>query len=225
MKKKYVFLVCVCALTAGPSMAQVNSNKPEKGALLLEAGLAPFADESVQLREGQLRAVYMTSEKIGLRVGLGFLSEFASNDNGLTGDNWAKSSGSATQLSFTPGLVRFFEGTDKLSPYIGAELILGTESNKSTSEADDFKQVETNSGGPLNRYGLGAFSGFNYYFAKNLYAGVEINVSLQGHSVKRGKTETTIDGAKETIEPPKDRTRNGEFKTACYPLIRLGWSF
>jgi hypothetical protein len=224
MKKMYVFLVCMCVLTVVPSKAQ-ESNKPVKGALLLETGFSPFSENGIRLQDGQIKGVYMMSDKVGLRAGLGFRSGFASSDNGLTGEDREKSSASASEVRFTPGLMRFFPGSEKLSTYVGAELILATAFNKTTSEADDYKQVIRNSDRPLNGYGVGVFSGFNWYFAKTLYVGAEINISLQGNSVKHSKTETTTDGSKETVEPAKDKFRSGKFETSCNPYIRLGWSF
>ncbi|MDR0414358.1 MAG: hypothetical protein LBH84_02975 [Prevotellaceae bacterium] len=224
--KKNVLFAGIFMLSALMATAQTGSIKPEKGAFLLEAGIAPFAEEgSIQLQEGQLKAVYMTSDKVGLRIGLGFNSTSASEDNGLKGDEKAKAKTSASEISFTPGLIRYFSGAEKLSPYIGAELILATESNRATMEAEDYKLVIKNDGGLMNTVGLGVFSGFNYYFAKTLYVGAEINISLRSKSLKHSSTETTIDGDKEKSDPPKDKVKYSEFKTTCSPLIRLGWSF
>ncbi|MDR2764025.1 MAG: hypothetical protein LBB90_03235 [Tannerella sp.] len=226
MMKKNVLLTVLYMLLPLAATAQEGSIKPAKGALLLETGLAPFSEEgSVQLQEGQIRGVYMMSDKVGLRVGLGFQSTSLSEDNGLDDEEWMKGKASATQISFTPGLVRFFPGTEKLSPYIGAELILATESSRTTIEAEDYKQVVKNEGGLTGTFGLGVFSGFNYYLAKTLYVGVEINVALHSKSPKHAITETTVDGDTETTEPPKGKVRNTEFKTACNPFIRIGWSF
>jgi hypothetical protein len=224
--KRNLLLAGMFALSTLAATAQTGSIKPGKGAFLLETGIAPFSEEgSIQLQEGQIKAVYMTSDKVGFRIGLGFNSLSASEDNGLKDDEKATAKVSASQISFTPGLVRYFSGTEKLSPYIGAELILASESNRTTVEAQDYKQVIKNEGGPVNTFGLGVFSGFNYYFAKTLYVGVEINIALQSKSLKHSTTETTIDGDKETTDPSKDKIKYMEFKTACNPLIRVGWSF
>jgi hypothetical protein len=215
----------MCLLTAWPLAAQ-ESNKPGIGSFLLETGFSPFSsDGSIQLQEGQVRGVYMTSDNVGLRFGIGFMSESASSDNGLSGDDWAKSSESASELTFSGGLMRFLPGSEKLSPYIGFEAFIATASNRVTQEAKDYKMVMRNADSPLNCYGANLFSGFNYYFAKTIYFGAEINLSLKSYSVKQSKTETTIDGSKETLEPVKDKFRTGSFGLSCNPYIRLGWAF
>ncbi|MDR1525704.1 MAG: outer membrane beta-barrel protein [Tannerella sp.] len=224
--KRNVLLTGMFVLSTLTATAQFGSIKPEKGAVLLETGIAPFSEEgSIQLQEGQIKGVYMLSDNIGVRAGLGFNTASYSNDNGLKDDEWEKEKISGTQISFTPGLVRFFSGTENLSPYIGAELILATESNRTTLEAQNYKQVIKNEGGLMNTFGLGLFSGFNYYFSESLYVGVEINLALRSKTPKYSIIETTDSGSKETIEPTKGKIRNTEFKTACNPLIRIGWSF
>jgi outer membrane protein W len=224
--KKNVLLAGILMLSTLTTTAQTESIKPEKGAFLLEAGIAPFAEKgSIQLQEGQFKVVYMASDKIGIRIGLGFNTTSASEDNGLKDEEKVKAKMSATEISFTPGLICYFSGTEKLSPYIGAELILATESNRVTVEAENYKQVIKNEGGLMSTVGLGLFSGFNYYVAKNLYVGAEINIALRSKSLRQSSTETIIDGDRENSDPPKDKVKHSEFKTSCSPLIRLGWSF
>ncbi|MDR1341234.1 MAG: hypothetical protein LBK58_14445 [Prevotellaceae bacterium] len=223
--KKFLFLAVMFALSITVIRAQ-ESNKPEKGTLMLEAGLSPFATEnSIQLQEGQIKAVYMTSDNFGFRVGIGFQSVSLSNDNGLKDEDWEKVSAGATQLSFTPGLISFLPGTKNLSPYFGAELIIITESNKSVTQSEDYRQVIKNSDDPTSIFGVGVFSGFNYYFSKNLYVGAELGLSFRSQSLKHESIETTIDGDRETSDPLENKVRARSFGTSCNPFIRLGWSF
>ncbi|MDR1121997.1 MAG: hypothetical protein LBM08_13915 [Dysgonamonadaceae bacterium] len=222
--KKFLFLAVMFALSITVIRAQ-ESNKPEKGTLMLEAGLSPFSTENIQLQEGQIKAVYMTSDNFGFRVGIGFQSASASEDNGLDDEDWIKESAGATQLSFTPGLISFLPGTKNLSPYFGAELIIITESNKSVTQSEDYRQVIKNSDNPARIFGLGVFSGFNYYFSKNLYVGAELGLSFKSQSFKYESIETTIDGDRETSDTPEYKFRASSFGTSCNPYIRLGWSF
>jgi opacity protein-like surface antigen len=223
--KKFLFLAVMFALSITVIRAQ-ESNKPEKGTLMLEAGLSPFSTEnSIQLQEGQIKAVYMTSDNFGLRVGIGFQSESVSEDNGQKDEDWAKVSAGTTRINFTPGLIRFLPGTKNLSPYFGAELIIASESNKAVAESEDYRQVVKNSDEPESIFGLGIFSGFNYWFSKNLYVGAELGLSFRSKSFKYESVETTIDGDKETSDPPENKIRARSFGTSCNPFIRLGWSF
>ncbi|MDR1938950.1 MAG: hypothetical protein LBQ73_10715, partial [Tannerellaceae bacterium] len=198
--RKYLFLTGMIALSAMTMNAQ-DSDKAEQGAWILEAGFTPFAAQSIRLQEGQVKAVYMYSDEIGFRLGLGFQTNSKSNDNGLTGDRWAKKSEMDTELTFTPGVVRFLPGTETISTYVGAELIFATNSNKETSEEENYKKEVKNSGDLMNTYGLGVFSGFNYYFSTNLYIGAEINLAFKSQSFKNTITTVIAHGSTETSEP------------------------
>ncbi|MDR1882625.1 MAG: outer membrane beta-barrel protein [Prevotella sp.] len=221
--KKYLFLTGMIALSAMTMHAQ-ESNKPESGAWMLEVGLAPFATQSIQLQEGEIKVTYLFSDNIGFRLGVGFQTNSASDDNGLGRDEWKRVSVRETELKFTPGLVRFFSGTEKMSPYIGAELILATTSNEATLEKDNYKAVMKNEGDLMNTYGAGVFSGFNYYFSRNLYVGAEINLAFKAQSLKNTVTTVTSSGSTETTEPD-NKLKGSSFGTSCYPFIRLGWAF
>jgi hypothetical protein len=233
--KKYL-LVCVAAamtLTAvkgqtGESVKESpkESFKPKKGSIALEAGFSPFAVDgnNIYLQQGQIRAVYTVSEKIGIRLGLGFNTVSASDDNGQVGDAWQSETKNSSAISFSPGLVYSLSGTEKLTPYFGAELVFATSSNTSITEGRNSKTIVRNDGEIFNTIGVGVFSGFNYYFAKNLYAGVELGIEIDNRSLKNMVTETTTSATTETIEL-KNEVRVTTVETVFNPAIRLGWVF
>jgi outer membrane protein W len=225
-KMKKIFIV-LAVVTVGviTSNAQ-DSVKPGKGSFSLEAGFSPFSTEgeNIQLHGGQIRAIYSVTDKIGVRLGLGFNVTSESNDNGQNREYWAKETNSFSSISFTPGIIYSFSGTDKLTPYIGGEVIFATSSANKVEESDDSKTVTRNDGGLFNTLGLGLFSGFNYYFARNLYVGAEIGLSLESYSLKNTVIEATSGGQTQTMEP-KDKASLTSLGTVCTPAIRLGWVF
>jgi hypothetical protein len=110
-----------------------NGFKPGKGRLTLEAGFAPLAMDSnnVYLPNGQIRAVYMLSDKLRLRLGIGLDADSDSDDNGLTGDEWISTTNKSSEIKFTPGIAYYLSGTERLAPYAGAEVIFATKSKTS----------------------------------------------------------------------------------------------
>ncbi|MDR2120325.1 MAG: porin family protein [Tannerella sp.] len=224
--KKYLIVFVMIAFGAIAGKAQESSVKPKKGSLALETGFSPFSvsGDNILLHSEQIRAIYSVSDKIGIRIGLGFSAASEISDNGQSSDDWEKTTGNSTGIAFTPGIVCNFKGTDKLTPYIGGEVIISVSSANSVVERKDYKQTTRNEGDRFNSFGVGAFSGFNYYFAKNLYVGAEVNIAFTSKSQKNTVIETTTSGKTETVEP-KNEASKATLNTGCTPSLRLGWVF
>lgn len=140
-------------------------------------------------------------------------------------------------VQIKPGIERHFAGTDRLSPYMGAELILGYGSNKYTTESLDASDAIVESyvkngtqdfvGNNLpwtyvNGFtaGIGLLAGFDYYVAKDLYLGLELGYSFAYN--KRAAVKTKQAGADEV------ETKTGSnvfFQPAAGANLRLGWNF
>ncbi|MDR1730401.1 MAG: porin family protein [Prevotellaceae bacterium] len=204
-------------------MAPEESFKPEEGSFAVEVGFAPLQFNSVSLQGGQLKASYSLNEQLGVRLGVGFgiNNEFSDNKE----EEWTKTTNTISEISVTPGVTYSFEGTNKLAPYIGAELLLATTSDKETVETKSgYKRVTKNENSPFNTFGLGIFTGFNYYFAKNLYLGVEVGIGAKFKNLKNESDEITENGTTTTEE---NKSENGSFNFSAYanPALRLGWAF
>jgi hypothetical protein len=194
--------------------------------LSLEVGFSPLDVEgkNIQLQNEQLRLIYLVSDRVGIRFGIGFDTGTTSDDNGQPSDEWIKTTAKNLQIAFAPGIVYNFAGTEKLTPYFGVEAILATKSATIIAEAKDFKQEIKNEGDLFNTFGLGVFSGFNYYFTGKLYIGAEAGFALKHESLKNTIIETTTEGRTETVEPKNTVTRT-TIGMAVTPSLRLGWSF
>jgi hypothetical protein len=203
-----------------------SSEKPEKGSLSLEVGFSPLDVEgkNIQLQNEQLRLIYLVSDRVGIRFGIGFNTNTESDDNGQPGDEWTKTTTKNSQVAFAPGIVYNFAGTERLTPYLGVEAIIATRSATIIAEAKDFKQEIRNEGDLFNTFALGVFSGFNYYFAGNLYIGAEVGLALEHQSLKNTIIETTTGGRTETVEPKNTVTRT-TIGMVVTPSLRLGWAF
>ena len=117
-----------------------------------------------------------------------------------------------------PGIEKHFKGTDRLSPYIGMEFIVGFQTSTIVSEITDgenkFKNPSTSDGFSL---GIGGLAGFDYYIARNLFLGLELNYSLTYFNQFKEKTilsdgsETTDGGGSAIVLAP-----------SAYAFFRIG---
>lgn len=207
--------------------SNANDYKPEEGSFMMEIGFAPFhtiANDSVDgglinLQGGLLRGVYVATENLEIKLGLGFSIFKDVNDNGQSGDAWHKTTDRTTLFSVNPGVSYVFDGTDKLSPYVGGELEFGITSTKNTDESEHNKTVTKNENG-FNTFGVAAVSGFNFYFAKNIFIGAEVKLGVEMQIDKKPSVEA--DG-----KTTKTETKSHDlvFQPQAVPTLRLGWAF
>ncbi len=140
-------------------------------------------------------------------------------------------------VQFRPGTEFHFEGTKRLSPYIGGELILAFGSNKYTTESLDISDAivesyvkngssDFNGGGLpwmyLNGFsvGIGGLAGFDYYVAKDLYLGLEINYAFVYN--KPFNVESQVAGS----DAVTTKTGNNWYlNPSAGANLRLGWNF
>ncbi len=208
--------------------AKVESNefKADPGSFMAEIGFAPMNGtyEDINLIGGQIKGIYVLSEKIELKLGVGFGLSKEASENGMVGDEWEKESTRVSSFSINPGFNYTFEGTKKLEPYVGAEVGFGLTASKEVRETVNSKVVRKNVITGLNKFEVLALAGFNYFFAKNIFVGAEFGLGL-GVDVKKGSyVETTTNGSVNKAETV-DEAHSVEFSPMVTPTIRLGWAF
>ena len=142
-----------------------------------------------------------------------------------------------TRNSFTidtrPGYEFHLSGTDRLSPYFGGELPIIYRSTSLKVERQEGNNVEVRTikngqirgdGPPLGflSLGLNGVAGADYYFAENVYLGVEVNIGLRYRITSDVKVEDTGSGA-----VPNDRSQGNDFflNTGTIGTFRLGYVF
>jgi opacity protein-like surface antigen len=120
-----------------------------------------------------------------------------------------------------PGYERHFNGTKRLSPYVGGELKIGysTSTLKEEQQIDnEVKAIKVKSGS--FNFGIGALAGLDFFIAKNLYLGLEFTYGIY-YTKDLNSKYTDIDG-EETIN------KNGHsfsFKPGAYGNFRIGYLF
>ncbi|MCQ2231833.1 MAG: hypothetical protein MJZ30_08310 [Paludibacteraceae bacterium] len=198
---------------------EVNQYKVDEGKFMMEIGYVPATAGSVNLPGGMLRGVYVLSEKIELKMGLNVGIVKDVQDNAKAGDEWVKNSERTATFAIEPGFNYCFEGTNRLEPYIGAELLFGITSTKEVHETQNQKHVVKNETG-FNSFGVAGNAGFNFFVAKNLFIGAEVKLGVEMTTDKKITTE-------ENGTTTKEDTNNHEveFAPVAVPAIRIGWAF
>lgn len=149
----------------------------------------------------QIKFRYFTSPAFAWRLGItGSQINSVSENNQPYGNNpyRFKDERSSTTLGLNLGLEKHFAGTKRLSPYLGADLILASKSTE--QETTEGQTVTTITGAwrdyvhdPNNpaypsiqysaergyvRYGLHVFTGFDFYMARHFFFGYEVNFGV-----------------------------------------------
>jgi len=231
--KNFVLSAVLFAASVVAVYAQ-ESYKPEIGSFGVEVAFSPL-EGLVDLQQGlqydnniagQFKAFYSLNDKVGIRLGLGFGTASSKTNNGKSGDDLYKTSNSRNSFSILPGLTYSFEGTARLTPYAGVELAIGRCSSESITEEGKVKTTITNYAGTLfNTFGFNVFTGFNYFFAKNLYIGIEAGIGFDSQKFKNPETKVKGDPNWKEPEKSKRSSSNSTFGFKVNPDLRLGWSF
>ena len=103
-------------------------------------------------------------------------------------------------FSIRPGYEKHFDGTDRLSPYIGGEIFFGMGSETLTREfhspndtdnLDDFVTWEITRKQGHSTIGLNILAGFDFYFSDNIYLGAEMGFGFASTTLKDRETEVS----------------------------------
>ncbi len=189
------------------SMNFSKAQKAEANDLTLEATLnLQVGGAPISFNVSEIRMRYFLTSKDAIRVKVAY--ELTS------GTNYVYSpmdptlmpftlKSSSSNLNFGLGYERHFKGTEKLSPYIGAEAGFGTSTLK-TEGINTFNGMELSEGSTFLSQNTGAYTiygglvfGADYYIVPHLYIGAELAYGF-GYSnfgnreVYNSNTATTI---------------------------------
>lgn len=287
MKKTILLLAAATTLFAG---AQAQPYKQAGGEKNLQLSFAPWGNAPVSLQNGvisfrKFNATGTAAWRLGFSVGsnkstsvLTQASDSLNYPTSIDNGNYELTTGLNPQadrrssnfgFSIRPGYEKHFAGTDRLSPYIGAELLFSKTSSKIEDDnitTSNYTAVYTNN--PLaddvvvsapwtilatteksgsTTFGLNLIAGFDFYFAKNISLGAELNFGYQTTSYSdleseyvkdtspdptsvtntgTGITTTTVISSHAVTANPvqKQGSANG-FGPGVTGLIKLGWLF
>ncbi|SMC79597.1 BT1926 family outer membrane beta-barrel protein [Pedobacter nyackensis] len=221
--------------------AQAQDFKPAKGDVTTEFGLTGgINDTNFELNDGAglLRFRYFHKENLAFRLGFNVGSSTdKGNAYGLIGTPNADKTGSAkrteTQFLINLGVEKHFAGTDRLSPYVGADFLIGGSSTKTTYEnatgavaapvyADGVSSETKGPGSTI--FGLRGVVGADYYIAKRLYLGAEAGFGFAYE--KDGETTVTNTAAGTTTTVTHKSAGNSfDLSPSVITGVRIGFVF
>lgn len=226
------FVMAQEATTATPTPASAPSEfKPTAGANNLELNFIPLSGTPIKLTYIRYRRFLTATTAV--RVGVGLSISSTSVDSIFTttsgGKVISKSKTSKTGWNIKPGIEKHFAGTNRLSPYFGAELDLAGQSSKdvtpvglTTTDAVIIVTSRNKAKGGFFRVGAGVLAGFDCYITKHLYLGSEFGFGLQLVKYSDLRTEVSTGGpAIVDVNQGSEFNLGPNFNSS----IRLGWIF
>lgn len=220
---KKLFLAIIVLAIAISSNAQF---KPSQGDFSAEVNFRPLSANPIQI--DYLKGRMFLNSNMAIRLGFEFNSYSNTTKTDFSGIT-EETKSSYFVFGLRPGIEFHMKGTDRLSPYYGADLIFSTKSSSkeitntggTSGKTVKYEGAWDNTGtqAAYTMIGLNLVFGTDYYVTKNLYMGAElgfgfISTSYKDISYPSGTTTITIPGASES-------NLGVNFNSA----IRLGWAF
>jgi hypothetical protein len=139
---------------------------------------------------------------------------------------------SSTFFGINLGVEKHFKGSDRLSTFAAADLLIGTRSSYSetvnnTTATSSTTFTDKNNNGD-SYFGLGLLTGADYYIAKKVYLGVELGIALLRSSDKdRVRTTQTTTGSTVNTSEVTDSVGGSNFAIATTLMggVRIGYQF
>ncbi|MEZ4798884.1 MAG: hypothetical protein R2809_03720 [Flavobacteriales bacterium] len=213
MKKKIFFIAL--ALTATTSMFAQKQTGDEKN---LEVQFAPLGGSPVSI--SGIRFRMFNSENTAIRIGLNIGGSTTTTVNSQPTER-TSGSGSivsvpelydtdkSSTIALRVGYEKHFDGTDRLSPYIGADLSFGigrssfereyfgpnTADQLNNNDVANFSTWTMTRKEGSTMFGINAVAGFDFYFTDALYFGAEIGFGFQSNKLKDVEVEVSDESA------------------------------
>lgn len=224
MKKRVLLIAAIAAGVFTTSNLNAQEFKPAGGEKNIEVNFAPFGGSPININN--LRFRYFSSSDMAIRVGVSVSSSSTTNISlgGTNNDIELENKNSSFGFSINPGIEKHFEGTDRLSPYVGAEINFASSSTTQTQEqingAGDAVAGESEVKDGSTTLGLNLLVGADWYFSKHIYMGTEVGFGFA--TTSNADTENT------PVTGPSVSTPNGSsfnLGPNFNSRIRLGFLF
>jgi hypothetical protein len=223
---KKLMLIAVFAGVATIASAQF---KPEAGQKTLETKLAPLGGTPLSIDGIRLRM--FNDATTAYRLGLNLNYSNSKSRTGTTADGSTElyDKNSALGISLSPGIEKHMAGTNRLSPYMGAELNIGFRTTtevsefESTTTANKVEEQTIKGNGGFFSVGANVVAGADYYISSKLYMGVELSYGLNLVNSATIKEETTVAGAPTVKDQKPGNSFN--FSPGVMGQFRIGYAF
>ncbi|WP_445710483.1 hypothetical protein [Flavobacterium sp.] len=228
MKK---IVLCAFALTvfSAANAQESVSYKPTTGTVTTEVGLiGGLNNANFNLNGGALKFRYFLKEDLGLRLGLAVNNEKNEGDGTDTYSDFNSPisvSGTKTTVVNTNtlkiGVEKHFAGSNRLSTYGGADLMVGFGKNNSEVVAENGNYLKRE--GNSSSFGVALFTGADYYIAEKVFLGVEAGLNFLSSKVKDKDVSGKFGNNEES--DTVNGSKNSKFETNVFGGIRIGYQF
>jgi len=240
--KKTIFTVLTALTVASSVFAQ--DYKQAAGNKSLELQFTPVGGTPIGLLpigNGGISFRYFKTDKMAFRlnanIGISSSKDYIQQGDTVSGPSGKKElthHKSSVEIGLQPGVLWFFEGTDRLAPYWGAQLDFGMKTSTDKTESQYWvyseKKNETRSLTLSNqdgfiRVGAGLVAGLDYYFAKKIYCGAEMGFGFgltKQSKVKQGSSDEVLN---KTLPTDIKQGSMFAFGPTYNAKIRLGFLF
>ncbi len=221
---KKIFLLAAAALLIGGTANAQDVMKQQGGERNFEVLFAPLGESPIGINGVKYRS--FTSSTTAWRASVSLNLNTSSSTTTVENVDF-QSSSSNFGIAVAPGYEWHFAGTDRLSPYVGAEVSIGfgrTTTNADVEASDgDIVDLRTMAMSTFNA-GAGVFAGFDFYFADNVYLGAELNFGLMLTSAG-DTTSEFLDGEDDIEEEVTPGSNSFSVGEGAVGSIRVGFLF
>lgn len=219
------------------TVAMAQKPSAADAAVTIEGQLGWVATSQVGFTAPSVRARYFVADNIAVRLTLG-LNNNSTDDiayEDITNASSATGTYSTTSnvWNVAIGGEYHFTGTDKLSPYVGLDILIGGA--KDAAEGTDVDGPLPGGGNYLatnsydyeqksSMFGVNLVAGTDYYFAENFYLGFELGLGWTTMTDKEGSYTNTF-GSTSTTTKTNSEHKEGVLANNAIGLFRLGWRF
>ena len=225
LNMKKLFTIAAISIFAVSSYAQeekVGGYKPCEGTVATEVSLSGGLNTTdFQLNTSGVKFRYFLKEDLALRLGLNVGNTKNELVTGVD-PNLLTTTVKASDFAVTLGVEKHFVGSDRLSTYAGADLVIGSASTNTDAINQNGNYSKT-SGGAGTKFGVRLLTGADYYIAKKVFLGVEAGISFLSGKDKDGVLETKTGNVVVTTTTTGAKRFN--IATAVFGGVRLGYQF
>ncbi|MVN91620.1 hypothetical protein [Mucilaginibacter aquatilis] len=246
MKSTFLIAALLGAAMAsyGQSSMSDNEFKPQAKALSTELNFNPFNGQlNLNNSLNQIKFRYFVKPQLALRLGFNVnKKDTVVNYNNPYGSNsyFFKDDRKSTTFGLNFGIEKHFNGTKRLSPYIGADVSFSNRSANQTIDNNGstttvkgawynttvinnntvINQVQQNG---YKRYGVNLVSGFDFYMASHFFFGYEFNLGF--YKVDWKKIDVTQTGQANNTGNTTNENSSLNFGSTLMNGIRIGYNF
>lgn len=203
--------------------------KQESGNRQFEVQFAPLSGSPISIGGIRYRAFLTDRTAYRATIFVGYASSTSPNvvQNSQGNNVELEDSESSFTFSLRPGYEMHFDGTDRLSPYIGGEVdfAIQTSSEDVQNLGPNDQTITTTTTGQdgFVRFGINLLAGADYYVAKNLYLGTELGFGFAVTSNSDIEVESDAPGF--TAPDPTPQGSSTNIGPNVLGQIRLGYTF